>query len=374
MRTLDDLGDVDGQARLRRASTSTSRSTRRRRSPTTRASAPRCRRSSELRDARRAARARRAPRRPKGREPELSLRPVAARLGELLGGPTSRSRRRPGATSPRRRRRACSRTCASSRARRRTTPSSRGATPRWPTPTSTTRSAPRTARTRRPTASRTLLPSAAGLLLQREVETLQRDPRATRARPLVAIVGGAKVTDKIGVLDAFLRARRRGPDRRRDVLPVLRRRRATRSATSLCEEEGIEPARARARATARDKAARCPSTSCSATRFAADAERRELDGVDVPDGWMGLDVGPRTARGLRARASPAPGTVFWNGPMGAFELEPFAAGTRAVAEAVADCAGDDRRRRRRQRRGAARSSGSRTRSPTSRPAAARRSS
>jgi phosphoglycerate kinase len=59
-----------------------------------------------------------------------------------------------------------------------------------------------------------------------------------------------------------------------------------------------------------------------------------LDGVDVPDGMMGLDIGPRTAAAFARRISAA-GTVFWNGPMGAFELEPFAAGTKAVAEAVA---------------------------------------
>jgi phosphoglycerate kinase len=75
-----------------------------------------------------------------------------------------------------------------------------------------------------------------------------------------------------------------------------------------------------------------------ADRFAEDAERRESEGVEVPDGWMGLDIGPRTARAY-SEAVGAAGTVFWNGPMGAFELKPFAAGTRAVAEAVADAPG-----------------------------------
>jgi phosphoglycerate kinase len=70
-------------------------------------------------------------------------------------------------------------------------------------------------------------------------------------------------------------------------------------------------------------------------RFDADAERRSLDGVEVPDGWMGLDVGPSTVAGY-SDAIKSAGTVFWNGPMGAFELQPFAAGTRAVAEAVAE--------------------------------------
>ena len=80
--------------------------------------------------------------------------------------------------------------------------------------------------------------------------------------------------------------------------------------------------------------------------FYADTERKESDGVEVPDGWMGLDIGPRSAERY-AEAIAAAGTVLWNGPMGAFEMEPFAAGTRAVAEAVAARARDDRGRRRR---------------------------
>jgi phosphoglycerate kinase len=72
--------------------------------------------------------------------------------------------------------------------------------------------------------------------------------------------------------------------------------------------------------------------------FAADTETQQLDGVDVPDGWMGLDIGPRSAEFYAQEISRA-GTVFWNGPMGAFELAPFAAGTRAVAEAVAQASG-----------------------------------
>jgi phosphoglycerate kinase len=70
----------------------------------------------------------------------------------------------------------------------------------------------------------------------------------------------------------------------------------------------------------------------------ADTEVRELDGVEVPDGWMGLDIGPRTADAY-AEAIAAAGSVFWNGPVGAFELPPFAAGTRTVAEAVAQAPG-----------------------------------
>jgi phosphoglycerate kinase len=178
-----------------------------------------------------------------------------------------------------------------------------------------------------------LLPSAAGLLLQREVETLTgilADPD----RPLVAIVGGAKVTDKIGVLEAFL-------DRADTILiggamcfPFFKAQGHS-VGDSLCEEEGIEPARnALSKAQETGCALLLPTDLVIADRFAADAERRVLDGVDVPDGWMGLDIGPRTAERY-AREIAKAGTVFWNGPMGAFELEPFAAGTRAVAEAVA---------------------------------------
>jgi phosphoglycerate kinase len=72
--------------------------------------------------------------------------------------------------------------------------------------------------------------------------------------------------------------------------------------------------------------------------FDADTERKEVDGTDVPDDWMGLDVGQKTAEAY-AREIAAAGTVFWNGPMGAFELDPFAAGTRSVAEAVAAAPG-----------------------------------
>ena len=177
-----------------------------------------------------------------------------------------------------------------------------------------------------------LLPSAAGRLLEREVETLQgilRDPQ----RPLVAVVGGAKVTDKIGVLDAFLQTADRDPHRRRHVLPVLQgpgprgRRLAVRGGGPRAR-----PARARRRAA---RSCACPATWSPGGSSSRDTETRALDGVDVPDGWMGLDIGRRSAGGYAEVIRDA-GTVFWNGPMGAFELEPFAAGTRTVAEAVAE--------------------------------------
>jgi phosphoglycerate kinase len=92
------------------------------------------------------------------------------------------------------------------------------------------------------------------------------------------------------------------------------------------------------KAAASDCRLELPRDLVLADRFAADAQRRESDRTDVPDGWMGLDIGPRTCDEY-ARVIAAARTVFWNGPMGAFEMEPFAAGTRAVADAIARCEG-----------------------------------
>jgi phosphoglycerate kinase len=179
-----------------------------------------------------------------------------------------------------------------------------------------------------------LLPSAAGLLLQREVETLQ-SILADPARPLVAIVGGAKVTDKIGVLEAFL-----------DVADTILIGGAMQFpfftaqghdvGQSLCEAEGIAPAE-RVLADGGDKI-ELPVDIVCGEAFDAGTPVTAVDGVDVPEGLMGLDVGPKTAAAY-ADVIAGAGTIFWNGPMGAFELPPFAAGTRAVAEAVAAAPG-----------------------------------
>ena len=176
-----------------------------------------------------------------------------------------------------------------------------------------------------------LLPSAAGRLLEREVRTLNgilEDPR----RPLVAVVGGAKVTDKIGVLETFLQTADRILVGGAMCFPFFKAQGHDVGA-SLCEEEGLEPAR-RVLAAGGEKL-RLPVDLVAGRAFAADTETKDLDGVDVPEGWMGLDVGRRTAASYAEVIRDA-GTVFWNGPMGAFELEPFAAGTRVVAEAVAE--------------------------------------
>jgi phosphoglycerate kinase len=183
-----------------------------------------------------------------------------------------------------------------------------------------------------------LLPCAPGRLLEREVRTLQGILEHP-SRPLVAVLGGAKVTDKIAVIARLLELA--------DVLvlggamcfPFLRAQ-GHRVGESLCEQEDVEHAReALERALAPGSARlELPVDLVIARELTDSAERRALEGVDVPDGWMGLDIGPLTAARY-AREIAAAGTVFWNGPMGAFELEPFAAGTRAVAKAIAGAAG-----------------------------------
>jgi phosphoglycerate kinase len=181
------------------------------------------------------------------------------------------------------------------------------------------------------------LPAYAGLLLEREVRELtavRDDPE----RPLCVVLGGAKVSDKIGPLSAFVE--------RADLMLIggamcfsFFRAQGKDTGDSLVEEEGVAMA-ARVLASAEDSRARIqlPEDLVIAERFDADAEARELDSVEVPEGWMGLDVGPRTAAAY-ADAIAEAGTVFWNGPMGAFELPRFAAGTRVVAEAIATAPG-----------------------------------
>jgi phosphoglycerate kinase len=184
-----------------------------------------------------------------------------------------------------------------------------------------------------------LPPSAAGRLLEREVRTLSGILEHPN-RPLVAVIGGAKVADKIVVIDRFLRIADTILIGGAMCFPFLAAQGHT-VGESLCGAEDVEHARqilAHVFAGPRRASLALPSDLTIADRFAADAARRVLDGLEVPDGWMGLDIGPATAERY-AHAIADAGTVFWNGPMGAFELEPFAAGTRTVAEAVAGAHG-----------------------------------
>ena len=178
-----------------------------------------------------------------------------------------------------------------------------------------------------------LLQAGAGFLLEREVTTLRKiveDP----ARPLVVILGGAKVADKAALIDRFL-------DIADSVLIggamcfSFFKAQGKPIGDSLWDEESVRHAdQALRKAESARGRLLLPVDLVIGDRFDAAAERREIDGTDVPDSWMGLDIGPRTVDEY-SREIEAAGIVFWNGPMGAFELEPFAAGTRGVAEAVA---------------------------------------
>jgi phosphoglycerate kinase len=183
-----------------------------------------------------------------------------------------------------------------------------------------------------------LLPCAAGRLLEREVHILKGILEHPE-RPLVAVIGGAKVADKIAVIDRFLTLADAVVIGGAMCFPFLCAQ-GHEVGDSLCDADDVEHARAALSQAAQPGHARLllPSDLVIGDRFAADAQRRVLDGVEIPYGWMGLDIGPVTSQCYASEISCA-GTVFWNGPMGAFELEPFAAGTRAVAEAVAGAKG-----------------------------------
>ena len=178
---------------------------------------------------------------------------------------------------------------------------------------------------------------AAGLLMLKELEVLSRllqDP----PRPFVAILGGAKVSDKLGVLDNLLE--------RVDRLLVggamcytFLRAKGYEVGASRVEEEQVETLAALLeRAVARGVEVLLPSDVVAAEAFEPDAEARRVSADGIPDGWMGLDVGSDTVERFAAAVGDA-GTVLWNGPMGVFEWEAFAVGTEGVARAVAASSG-----------------------------------
>jgi phosphoglycerate kinase len=181
------------------------------------------------------------------------------------------------------------------------------------------------------------LPGYAGLLLEREVielSAVRDDPK----RPLIVVLGGAKVTDKLGVIDRFLGFAE-------EILIggamcfSFFKAEGRDTGNSLVEQEGVESAkRVLAEAETSDTILELPEDLVLGKELSAGTETRELNGVDVPEGWMGLDVGTNTTANFAKRIARA-GTVFWNGPMGAFEVPPFDAGTRAVAAAVAAAPG-----------------------------------
>ena len=179
-----------------------------------------------------------------------------------------------------------------------------------------------------------LLPAYAGYLMQREVGTLSGMLDKPR-RPFVAILGGSKVSDKIKVIDALLE--------KCDTLIIgggmcftFLLAQGKQVGTSLKEEDWVERAAAMLKkAEERGVKLLLPVDVVCADKFAEDA-RTETVSVDaIPADMMGLDIGPETSK-LYADAIAESATVFWNGPMGVFEMDAFAAGTKAVALAVAE--------------------------------------
>jgi phosphoglycerate kinase len=175
------------------------------------------------------------------------------------------------------------------------------------------------------------LPSAAGDLVLREVEVLRsltEDPK----RPFAVVLGGSKVSDKLAVIDSLLPTV--------DELLVgggmcftFLAAQGLDVGDSLLESDQVEACR---RFLDTGKVS-LPVDVVIATMVASDAETKVVDVEAIPPGWRGLDIGPRTVELFADRLSGAQ-TVFWNGPMGVFEIEAFAAGTRGVAEAVAGLA------------------------------------
>jgi phosphoglycerate kinase len=175
--------------------------------------------------------------------------------------------------------------------------------------------------------------TAAGRLLQREVEALSRlvaDP----ARPYVAVLGGVKVSDKLGTIGALVE--------RVDALLIGGAMAFTflaadggRVGGSMVELERFDEVRAaRARADERGVVVQLPEDVVAAASRRVDAPRHTVPSTQVPAGELGLDIGPRTVEEF-ARTIADAKTIVWNGPMGVFELEPFSGGTRGVATAIA---------------------------------------
>ncbi|MDI9469810.1 MAG: triose-phosphate isomerase [Bacillota bacterium] len=178
------------------------------------------------------------------------------------------------------------------------------------------------------------LPAVSGLLIEREVAVMGgalKDPK----RPFVAILGGAKVSDKIGVIENLLG--------KVDTLLIgggmaytFLKAQGYNTGASLLEADKIDLAKQLLEtAAAKGVKLLLPVDNVVADRFAADAEAKVTADAAIDDGWMGLDIGPETVKLFDAEIQAA-GTIVWNGPMGVFEFDAFANGTREIARAVAE--------------------------------------
>jgi phosphoglycerate kinase len=182
------------------------------------------------------------------------------------------------------------------------------------------------------------LPAVAGFLMEKEIDVMGKaleDPN----RPFTAIIGGAKVSDKISVLENLLG--------KVDQLIIgggmantFLKAQGYDMGSSLVEEDKVELAKELIdRAEKEGVMLFLPEDLVVAKEFKADAEHKVVEDQEgVPEGWMALDIGPATQRTFSLVVQRS-NTVIWNGPMGVFEMEAFAKGTNAVAEAVAKCTG-----------------------------------
>jgi phosphoglycerate kinase len=182
-----------------------------------------------------------------------------------------------------------------------------------------------------------LKPSVAGFLMEKELQYLQGAVDEPK-RPLAAIVGGSKVSSKIGVLEALI-------DKCDKVLIgggmifTFYKARGLAVGKSLVEEDKLELAKElEAKAKAKGVELLLPTDVLLADNFAPDANSQVADVTAIPDGWMGLDIGPDAIKVFQAALADCK-TVIWNGPMGVFEFDKFAAGTNAIATTLAEIGG-----------------------------------
>ena len=181
------------------------------------------------------------------------------------------------------------------------------------------------------------LPAASGLLMEKELDVLGK-ALAEPERPFTAIIGGAKVKDKIGVIDHLL-------DKVDHLLLggglsyTFTKAQGHDVGNSLVEEDKIDLAKSFIqKAGEKGVKLHIPTDAVVASGFKADAETRTVSTDSIPEGWMGLDIGPETAAEY-ADVIRQSKTILWNGPMGVFEMDAFAEGTKKVAEAVAETEG-----------------------------------
>jgi phosphoglycerate kinase len=178
-----------------------------------------------------------------------------------------------------------------------------------------------------------LSPSVAGYLIEKELQYLQNAIEKPQA-PLAAIVGGSKVSSKIGVIETLL-------DKcdklflGGGMIFTFYKARGLNVGNSLVEDDKLELARAlEAKAKERGVQLLLPTDVVVADKFSAEANTQIVDVNNIPDGWMGLDIGPDSIKVFQAALADCK-TVIWNGPMGVFEIDKFAAGTFAVADTLA---------------------------------------